>query len=70
MTATDTCLVDLGIGAVEDVDKAVAPLRYADNRIAVMMNSRHAVYGYDQRVELLGSKGQLQVQNVLENALV
>ncbi len=70
VTATGTCLVDSDIGAAGDVDTAVATLRYADGRIAVIMNSRRAVYGYDQRVELLGSEGLLQVQNVPENALV
>jgi len=38
--------------------------------VAVIKNSRRAVYGYDQRVELLGSEGLLQAQNVLENNLV
>jgi myo-inositol 2-dehydrogenase/D-chiro-inositol 1-dehydrogenase len=45
-------------------------LTYADGRIAVIKNSRRAVYGYDQRVELLGSEGLLQAQNMLENTVV
>lgn len=39
-------------------------------RLAVIKNSRRAVYGYDQRLELLGSEGLLQAQNMLENTLV
>ena len=45
-------------------------MTYASGRIAVIKNSRRAVYGYDQRVEVLGSEGLLQAQNVLENAVV
>ena len=36
----------------------------------MIKNSRRAVYGYDQRVEVLGSGGLLQAQNVLENTVV
>jgi myo-inositol 2-dehydrogenase/D-chiro-inositol 1-dehydrogenase len=65
-----TSIVDPAIGAAEDVDTAVVTLTYADGRIAVIKNSRRAVYGYDQRVELLGSAGLLQAQNMLENTVV
>ena len=34
-----------------------------------MKNSRRAVYGYDQRLELLGATGLLQAGNVLENTV-
>lgn len=70
ITAIGSSLVDPAIGEAGDVDTAVATLRYADGRIAVIKNSRRAAYGYDQRVELLGSEGQLQVVNVPENSLV
>ena len=67
-------LSDIGIYAAQDWigarDTAVVTLTYADGRIAVIKNSRRAVYGYDQRVELLGSKGLLQAQNMLENTVV
>jgi myo-inositol 2-dehydrogenase / D-chiro-inositol 1-dehydrogenase len=36
----------------------------------VIKNSRRAVYGYDQRLELLGSAGLLQAQNMLESTVV
>ncbi len=70
VVAAATSIVDPAIGAAGDVDTAVVTLTYADGRIAVIKNSRRAVYGYDQRVELLGSEGLLQAQNVLENTLV
>ena len=70
VSAVGTCLVDPAIGAAGDVDTAVVTLSYADGRIAVIKNSRRAVYGYDQRVELLGSEGLLQAQNMLEHTVV
>ena len=70
ITAIGTSLVDPEIGKLGDVDTAVATLRYADGKITVIQNSRRAVYGYDQRLELLGSEGQLQIKNVLENTVV
>lgn len=68
--ATAACLVDPEIGAAGDVDTAIATLSYADGRMTVIKNSRRAVFGYDQRIELLGSKGLLQAQNMLENTVV
>ena len=68
--ASGSSIVDPEIGAAGDVDTAVVTLTYADGRIAVIKNSRRAVYGYDQRVELLGQTGLLQAQNMLENTVV
>lgn len=70
VTAAGSSIVDPEIGAAGDVDTAVVTLTYVDGRIAVIKNSRRAVYGYDQRVELLGSGGLLQAQNMLENTVV
>ena len=70
VAAVGSSIVDPAIGAAGDVDTAVVTLTYADGRIAVIKNSRRAVYGYDQRVELLGSEGLLQAQNMLENTVV
>lgn len=70
VTAHGSCLVDPEIGAAGDVDTAVVVLTYADGRLATIRNSRRAPYGYDQRVELLGSEGLLQAQNEIENTMV
>ncbi len=70
IAATGTSIVDPEIGAAGDVDTAVVTMTYADGRIAVIKNSRRAVYGYDQRVELLGASGLLQANNMLENTVV
>ena len=68
--ASGTSVVDPAIGAAGDVDTAVVTMTYADGRIAVIKNSRRAAYGYDQRVELLGSEGLLQAENMIENTVV
>lgn len=68
--AVGSSIVDPAIGAAGDVDTAAVTLSYADGRIAVIKNSRRAAYGYDQRVEILGSEGLLQAQNMLENTVV
>lgn len=70
LRAVGSSIVDPEIGAAGDVDTAVVTMTYADGRIAVIKNSRRAVYGYDQRVELLGAEGLLQAQNMLENTVV
>ncbi|MBL9051214.1 MAG: inositol 2-dehydrogenase [Tabrizicola sp.] len=70
VSAVGSSIVDPAIGAAGDVDTAVVTLTYADGRIAVIKNSRRAVYGYDQRVEILGSEGLLQAQNMLETTVV
>jgi len=69
VTAIGSSIVDPAIGAEGDVDTAVITLHFADGRIAVIKNSRRAVYGYDQRLELLGANGLLQAGNVLENTV-
>ena len=56
-------MVDPGIGEAGDVDTAVILLRFANGAIGTIDNSRKAVYGYDQRVEVFGSEGMLQAQN-------
>ena len=70
ISSTASSIVDPEIGAAGDFDTAIVTLRYAGGELAVIKNSRRAVYGYDQRVELLGSEGLLQAQNMLENTVV
>ena len=56
-------LVDPAIGKEGDVDTAVITLKFANGALGVIDNSRKAVYGYDQRVEVFGSKGCITVSN-------
>jgi myo-inositol 2-dehydrogenase/D-chiro-inositol 1-dehydrogenase len=56
-------LVDPAIGKAGDVDTAVIILTFENGAIGVIDNSRKAVYGYDQRVEVFGSKGMVNADN-------
>ena len=56
-------LVDPAIGMAGDVDTAIITLTFANGAIGVIDNSRKAVYGYDQRVEIFGSKGMVCTDN-------
>ena len=62
--AAASALIDPAIGAAGDVDTAAATLKTANGRLCQISNSRRATYGYDQRIELHGSKGLLRVSNV------
>ncbi|MDT0126617.1 inositol 2-dehydrogenase [Paenibacillus sp. RRE4] len=46
-----------------DVDTAIVTLTFANGAIGVIDNSRQAVYGYDQRVEVFGSLGSASADN-------
>ncbi len=61
--AAGAVLVDPAIGAAGDIDTTMITLRYANGAIGSIDNSRQAVYGYDQRVEVFGSKGALNAAN-------
>lgn len=56
-------LVDPAIGEAGDVDTAVITMKMKNGAIAVIDNSRKAVYGYDQRAEVFGSKGMAHTKN-------
>ena len=62
--ALGSSLVDKAIGLAGDVDTAAVQMQTASGRIAVITNSRRATYGYDQRMEVHGSKGMLSARNV------
>ncbi|MCJ7820676.1 MAG: inositol 2-dehydrogenase, partial [Bacteroidales bacterium] len=61
--AKASVLVDPEIGKAGDVDTAIITLTFANGAIGVIDNSRKAVYGYDQRVEIFGSKGMVSADN-------
>jgi myo-inositol 2-dehydrogenase/D-chiro-inositol 1-dehydrogenase len=61
--STSAVLVDEAIGSLGDVDTAVTVLKFANGVIGTIDNSRCAVYGYDQRVEVFGSEGMLVTDN-------
>ena len=61
--AAGTVLIDPAIGEAGDFDTAVILLKFANGATGVIDNSRKAVYGYDQRVEVFGSKGSAAASN-------
>ncbi|WP_422082452.1 inositol 2-dehydrogenase [Ulvibacterium sp.] len=61
--AKGAVLIDPAIGDAGDIDTAVVTLTYSDGTMAIIDNSREASYGYDQRVEVFGSKGMVQSNN-------
>ena len=60
-------LVDPAIGEAGDVDTALITLHFANGVLGAIDNSRKAVYGYDQRVEVFGSAGCVTADNDYPN---
>ncbi|MBW7891643.1 MAG: inositol 2-dehydrogenase [Chitinophagaceae bacterium] len=56
-------LIDPQIRQYHDIDTAVIVLTFENGAIGVIDNSRKAVYGYDQRLEIFGSKGMAKAEN-------
>ncbi|MGN6142657.1 MAG: Gfo/Idh/MocA family oxidoreductase, partial [Mesorhizobium sp.] len=56
-------LVDKKIGEAGDYDSVSVILETASGRQALISNSRRATYGYDQRIEVHGSKGMVAAEN-------
>ena len=67
--AMGECLVDRKIGAAGDIDSAMVLLRTASDRMCHINNSRRALYGYDQRIEVAGAKGMLRAENLGETTV-
>jgi myo-inositol 2-dehydrogenase/D-chiro-inositol 1-dehydrogenase len=64
--AKGAVLVDESIGNAGDVDTVITTLKLENGALAVIDNSRRAVYGYDQRIEAFGSGGSISAENILE----
>ena len=52
-----------------DIDSAMLLLRTASHKMCHISNSRRAVYGYDQRIEVFGSKGLLRAENLVPTTI-
>jgi myo-inositol 2-dehydrogenase / D-chiro-inositol 1-dehydrogenase len=61
--ATGSVLIDPEIASVPDIDSSAVTIRTRRGRLCQINTSRRAAYGYDQRFEVLGSKGLLQCGN-------
>ena len=61
--AAGAALIDPEVGRLGDIDTCVVTLRLENGALATIDNSRKAVYGYDQRVEVFGSAGMVSAAN-------
>ena len=68
--AKGDCFIDPEIKKANDIDTAVINMTLKNGVLATIQNSRKAVYGYDQRIEVLGSKGTLIVGNKLLHGVI
>jgi len=67
--ANGAVLVDPEIGKAGDIDTAVVILKLKNGALGMIDNTRQAVYGYDQRVEVFGSKGCVMADNEATNTV-
>ncbi len=63
ISAIGSVLVHDAIGKAGDIDSACVQMRTASGALCQIVNSRRAVYGYDQRMEAFGSAGMLSSDN-------
>jgi len=63
LSATGSVLTDPSIAALGDMDSTAVTIRTRKGRLCQINTSRRAAYGYDQRLEVLGSRGMLQCGN-------
>lgn len=63
-------MVDPEIGKAGDLDTALVLMRFRNGVIATIDNSRKAVYGYDQRVEILGSGEKSKSETAIPTRLL
>ncbi|MCW5722016.1 MAG: inositol 2-dehydrogenase [Devosia sp.] len=63
VSAQASVLVDKAIGDAGDYDSVSVMLATASGKHATISNSRRATYGYDQRIEVHGSKGAVAAEN-------
>ncbi|WED42858.1 inositol 2-dehydrogenase [Legionella cardiaca] len=67
--ASGAVLINPDFESYNDVDTAVVQMRFASGALGVIDNSRQAVYGYDQRLEVFGSQGMLLADNQLNHGV-
>lgn len=59
-------VVSHAIAKAGDIDFAAVMLTFENGATALIENCREAAYGYDQRLEVFGSKGMIQTENPLK----
>jgi len=61
--AVGDALINKEILQYDDIDTAIITIKFENGAMAVIDNSRQAAYGYDQRIEVFGSKGMIKCEN-------
>lgn len=56
-------LIDTKLKQINDIDTVIITLKFANGCLGVIDNSRQAIYGYDQRIEVFGNKGSCFAEN-------
>ena len=69
VSATGSALVDPAIGELGDIDTALVTLRTGSGRLCQIQCSRRATYGYDQRIEIHGSRSAARAENVRQHTV-
>ncbi len=70
LSAAGSVLTDPVIAGLGDYDSTAVTIRTRKGRLCQINTSRRAAYGYDQRFEVLGSKGLLQCGNQTPTGVV
>jgi myo-inositol 2-dehydrogenase/D-chiro-inositol 1-dehydrogenase len=52
-----------------DVDTTMISLKFSNGAVGCINNSRKAAYGFDQRIEVFGSKGMISTNNILQTCV-
>jgi myo-inositol 2-dehydrogenase/D-chiro-inositol 1-dehydrogenase len=68
--ATGGVLIEPELKEFGDIDTNVVTLKFANGAVGAIDNSRKAVYGYDQRLEVFCSNGTAMANNEAENTAV
>jgi len=68
--ATGGVLIEPELKEFGDIDTNVVTLKFANGAVGAIDNSRQAVYGYDQRLEVFCSNGTAMANNEFENTSV
>ncbi|MBP7787224.1 MAG: inositol 2-dehydrogenase [Longilinea sp.] len=67
--AIGNVLIEPGLNDFGDLDTTIITLKFANGAIGAIDNSRQAVYGYDQRLEVFCTEGTAQADNETETTI-
>ena len=68
--AAGSVRVDPAIGEINDVDTATVVVQYHNGTLVTIQNSRLCTFGYDQRVEVFGSRGSVRIGHAYPHTAV